>query len=61
MEKNRIFTVGLVGLAVIIFIYAGWVIATPPVSDDPHAFALIVLGIVMIAIGYWIGSREKSG
>jgi multisubunit Na+/H+ antiporter MnhF subunit len=58
MDKHKIFTSGLILLAIIILVYAAWVIVTPPASDDLHAYALVVIGIIMIIVGYKISQRD---
>ena len=60
MDKHNLFTCGLVLLAVIILGYSFWVIATPPVSDDLHAWALSAIGILMLIIGYGISRRDRG-
>lgn len=60
MDKHNLFTLGLVLLGIIILGYSLWVIGTPPVSDDAHAYALIAIGIVMLIVGYGISRRDRD-
>ena len=60
MDKHRIFRIGLILLAIIIIVYAGWVIATPPANDELPAWGLAAIGIVMIIVGFRIATRNDD-
>jgi hypothetical protein len=60
MDSHKVFLVGLVVLAVIVIADGIWVVLTPPVNDEPQAYALVAIGIFMLLIGYSIAQRNTG-
>jgi|GEM_PF-1926681 hypothetical membrane protein len=60
MDTHKIFRIGLVLLALFVIIVGIWVYVTPPVNDEPQAYALVAIGIFMILIGYQISRRNPA-
>ncbi len=59
MDKHNLFRIGLFLLALFVIGDALWVLTAPPAGDEPQAFALIVIGIFMLLIGYHIAQRDR--
>jgi hypothetical membrane protein len=61
MDKNSLFTIGLIALALIVIATGIWVFFSPPLNDEPQAVALVAIGVFMVLIGYDIAQRNKGG
>jgi hypothetical protein len=60
MDTHKVFLVGLALLAVFVIADGIWVIISPPAGDEMQAYALVVIGIFMLIIGYQISKRPVS-
>lgn len=59
MDTHNLFLIGLFLLALFVIGDAIWVLMTPPVGDEPQAYAMVVIGIFMLLIGYHIAQRDR--
>jgi cytochrome c biogenesis protein CcdA len=57
MDKHKVFVFVLAIFAIFVIADAIWVIFSPPNGDELQAYALVVIGIFMIFIGYDIAKR----
>ena len=60
MDKHGAFLIGLVVLSLFVICDGIWVIVSPPVGDEIQAYALVVIGIFMLFIGYDIAQRKTG-
>jgi hypothetical protein len=60
MDTHKVFLIGLALLAVFVIADGIWVIFSPPAGDEVQAYALVVIGIFMLIIGYQISKRPVS-
>ena len=60
MDTHKVFLAGLVLLALFVMADGIWVLVAPPTGDEMQAYALVAIGIFMLAIGYHIAQRDRS-
>jgi hypothetical protein len=60
MDPHKLFLIEVLLLAVFVIVAGIWIVLTPPINDEPQAYALVAIGIFMVLIGYTIAQRKPN-
>jgi hypothetical protein len=60
METDSLVKYGSIILALCVIVASIWVLVTPPVGDEAQGVALMVIGLFMLAVVYYIMQLEKK-